>query len=207
MKNNKIAKIIIRYFAELLIVFFGVYGAFLLSEYKSEKEKEVKKEQICSALIQEISNVLVRTERVNANLPKIINYYDSLLESGAMPNLVPRAEAVKVESHMWNASLATGAIDLLDIPLMYKISKFYNSLNAGFEQINQLRELSETILIPNLNKGKEEFYDMKTKKIKAKYNWYFEGLKNLLTISKDISEQGKVAISELKANMKLQTME
>jgi len=207
LKNNKIAKSIIRYFAELLIVFFGVYGAFLLSEYKSEKEKEVKKEQICSALIQEISNVLIRTDRVNDNLPKIINFYDSLLESGAMPDLVPRAEAVKVESHMWNASLASGAIDLLDIPLMYKISKFYNSLNAGLEQINQLRELSETILIPNLNKGKDEFYDLGTKKIKPKYNWYFEGLRNLLSISIDISKQGNEALAELKASTKHQTVE
>ena len=179
-----------KYFIELIIVFFGVYGAFLLNEYNLESQNQIKREQISEGLIKEITDVVNRTDRVSKILPQIINYYDSLIAVGGMPSLEPRIEPVKVESHMWKASLESGVIDLFEVPLIFKISEFYNELNSGLEQINQLRILSETILIPNLNKPKSEFYNIKTGKLKEKYFWYFAGLKNLTTIAERISAKG-----------------
>lgn len=202
MKELAKLKSIGKYFIELLIVFLGVYGAFLLNEYNIEKQNSIKREQISEGLIKEITNIISRTDRVSKQIPALLNYYDSLITAGDMPDLQPRIEPVRVESHMWKASLESGVIDLFDVPLIFRLSEFYNELNSGLEQITQLRNLSESILIPNLNKPKSEFYDFRTGKLKEKYYWYFASLRNLANISATISEKGYVLKNILEANKK-----
>ncbi|GJQ62891.1 MAG: hypothetical protein SCALA702_19440 [Melioribacteraceae bacterium] len=56
-------------------------------------------------------------------------------------------------------------------------------------------------MIPNLNKPKSEFYNIKTGKLKEKYFWYFAGLKNLTTIAERISAKGYELKAILESSM------
>ena len=40
---------------------------------------------------------------------------------------------MRVQTHMWEATLQSGALDLSDVPTVYRLSQFYNELNAGFD--------------------------------------------------------------------------
>ena len=73
---------------------------------------------------------------------------------------------------------------------MYRLSQFYNELNAGFEQINQLRSLSESVLIPNLERGTDEFYKPNGRQLRPKYQWYRDGLGRLSGLAKSITALG-----------------
>lgn len=70
---------------------------------------------------------------------------------------------------MWNGTLDSDGMELLDIPTIYSLSRFYNSLNAGFEQLAQLRSLSETMLLPNADRPASEFYDPATGELRPRY--------------------------------------
>jgi hypothetical protein len=72
---------------------------------------------------------------------------------------------------------------------VYDLSRFYNELNAGFEQLAQLRALSETVLIPNLGLDSGEFYDADGR-LRPKYNWYRTGLGQLQFLSSNITTLG-----------------
>jgi hypothetical protein len=97
-----------------------------------------------------------------------------------------------VQTHMWEATLQSGALDLFDIPTIYSPSQFYNELNAGFEQLAQLRDLSETVLIPNLERGSSEFYQSNGK-LRPKYHWYRKGLGRLSYLAARITAFGDTA--------------
>jgi len=181
-----------------MVVFVGVYTAFALSEYRVEQEAEAHRDQIHQALIREIEAITVRTRRAAEYLSIHVAFYDSSIAVGAMPPLEPMIEPIRVRSHMWEAALQSGGLNLLDVPTMYRISEFYNALNAGFEQLAQLRELSETVLIPNLGRGPEEFYDPLTKTLRPKYAWYLDGLRRSVDLAVEITSLGEGIVEDLK---------
>ncbi len=184
--------------SRLIVVFVGVYAAFALSEYRVAQEAEAHRDQIHQALIREIEEITVRTRRAAEYLPIAVAFYDSSIAVGAMPPLQPMIEPIRVRSHMWEAALQSGGLNLLDVPTLYRISEFYNALNEGFERLAQLRELSETVLIPNLGRGPEEFYDPLTKTLRPKYAWYLDGLRRAVDLAGQITRLGESIVEDLK---------
>jgi hypothetical protein len=98
---------------------------------------------------------------------------------------------------MWEATLQSGALDLFEIPTVYRLSQFYNELNAGFEQLAQLRSLSESMLIPNLERGSGEFYEPDGRHLRPKYQWYRAGLGRLAVLAARITELGDSLTKQL----------
>jgi hypothetical protein len=125
-----------------------------------------------------------------------LTFYDSQLEAGGTPALEPLIEAIDVRTHMWEATLASGGIDLFDVSTVYELSAFYNELNAGFAQLDQLRELSQSILIPNLDRRTDEFYSAPGR-LRTKYGWYLGGLRNLHGLAIRIAEMGDSLLARL----------
>ena len=143
---------------ELLVVFIGVYAAFALSQYEARRKSAERRDQLQGALVREIKDLTSNT-RVAQQLPIELAQFDSAVRAGGHPALQPWIEPVRVQTHMWEATLQSGALELFDVPTVYRLSQFYNELNADFEQLAQLRSLSESVLIPNLERGSGEFYE------------------------------------------------
>ena len=175
---------------ELLVVFVGVYAAFALTEYGERRRDAERRQQLEAALVREIRDITANTRRVADNLPPQLARYDSAIAAGARPPLQPWMEPVRVQTHMWEATLQSGGLDLFDVPTVYALSLFYNELNAGFEQLAQLRNLSETILLPNLGRSSDEFYDSETGRLRPKYEWYRSGLGRLSELAAGITSAG-----------------
>jgi hypothetical protein len=176
--------------AELLVVFVGVYAAFALSQYEARREAAERRRQLQDALVREIRDLTSNTRRVSLELPIELARFDSAVRAGGRPPLQPWIEPIRVQTHMWEATLQSGALELFDIPTVYNLSRFYNELNAGFEQLAQLRALSETVLIPNLERGSNEFYELDGHSLRPKYRWYRSGLGRLAELAASITALG-----------------
>lgn len=183
---------------ELLVIFAGVYAASMAGQYQQRQAAAERRHQIRLALTREIESITGSTRRAERNVERGIAYYDSAIAAGAMPALDPFLEPVRVEAHMWNATLASGGLELLDVPTVYRLSQFYNELNAGFEQMAQLRQLSESLILPGLDGGTREFYDPATKQLRPKYAWYLAGLRNLRRQAGTITVEGDTLVAVLK---------
>lgn len=175
---------------ELVVVFVGVYAAFALTEYGEQRRDAERRQQLQAALVREIRDITSNTRRVAEYLPPQLARYDSAVAAGARPSLDPWMEPVRVQTHMWEATLQSGGLDLFDVPTVYALSQFYNELNAGFEQLAQLRDLSETILVPNLGGSSDEFYDPGTGRLRPKYEWHRSGLGRLSELAAEITASG-----------------
>lgn len=190
MSSRTQVPLVWRLVLELAVIFIGVYGAFALSEYDDRREESTRKHQLQSALVREIQDITAQTRRYAEMLPRQLAQFDSAVAAGHRPPLEPWIEPIRLETHMWDATLQSGALDLFDVPTMYEISQFYNELNAGFEQLNQLRQLSEAVLIPNLGRSADEFYDPETRQLRPKYQWHRSGLARLSWLAASITAQG-----------------
>ena len=182
---------------ELVVVFVGVYAAFAVSEHQARREADQRRTQIRAALMEEIHEVVLNTRRVSQSMPGVLAAYDSAIAAGARPPLEPMLEPVRIQTHIWDATLQSNAIDLLDVPTVVRLSAFYNELNLGFEQLNQLRHLSEQLLLPNLGAGADEFYDPTTGRVRPQYAWYFAGLRRLGELTTAITARGEALMEEL----------
>jgi hypothetical protein len=193
------ASLLWRLLLELAVIFLGVYGAFVLSEYDGRKEESARRSQLQSALVREIEDITSNTRRVAEFLPKQLAQFDSAVAAGGQPPLEPWIEPVRLQTHMWDATLQSGALDLFDVATVYDISQFYNELNAGFEQLNQLRQLSEAVLIPNLSEPVTEFYEPETHQLRRKYRWHRDGLGRLSRLAASITAHGDSVVKILGA--------
>ena len=159
MNSSQASSRPVRLGLELLVVFIGVYAAFALSQYEARRKSAERRDQLQDALVREIKDLTSNTRRVAQQLPIELAQFDSAVRVGGHPALQPWIEPVRMQTHMWEATLQSGALDLFDVPTVYRLSQFYNELNAGFEQLAQLRSLSESVLIPDLERGSGEFYE------------------------------------------------
>ena len=196
--TNEPSPRILRLGLELVVVFAGVYAAFALSEYQHRRDAVERSQQLQAALIREIKDITSNTRHVAETLPTQLATFDSAVAAGGRPALEPWIEPIRVDTHMWEASLQSGALDLFDVSIVYEISRFYNELNAGFEQLAQLRALSETVLIPNLGRGADEFYDAGGR-LRPKYRWYRDGLERLSQLARSITVLGDSLVAALRS--------
>jgi hypothetical protein len=183
---------------ELVVIFFGVYAASSVAKYEERRATVERRHQIRLALMREIEGITMNTRRVARTLGVVTAGYDSAIAAGGTPPLQPVIDPVRVEAHMWEATLQSGGLDLLDVPTVYRLSEFYNNLNGGFEQLAQLRSLSESLLLPNLDRGPEEFYAPGGKGHRPKYQWYLSGMRQLRARAEHITAQGDSLLADLR---------
>jgi len=182
---------------ELLVIFIGVYAAFAVESHQREKEARVRRQQLEAALLREIQGITKNTRSASAGVGRLLAAYDSAWSAGGTPALQPMIEPVRYQTHMWEATLEAGGVDLMDISTVYRLSEFYNALNAGFEQLEQLRRLSETTILPQLEDGAASFYNPATGRLRPQYMWYTAGLKNLRVHADLITAQGDSLVADL----------
>ncbi len=163
---------------ELLVVFLGVYGASAFADYQQGRRVARERREIERALAAEIRDITANTRNAERQTGRLLAVYDSLWTAGQQPPLQPLIEPVRFQTHLWETTLQSGRLGLLGVETAYALSAFYNELNAGFGQLGQLRGLSETMILPNLDTP-AAFYDPATGRLKQGYGWYVQGVQAL----------------------------
>lgn len=190
------ASVVGRLAVELVVVSVAVYAAFALTEWQAEREEAERRRQIRQALVREIRDITDDTRVTVVWSSEMVARYDSAFAAAETPRLTPVIEPVHIQPHMWQATLQSGGLELLDVPTIFRISRFYNELNLSLEQLEQLRTLSESVLIPNLDLGPTEFYDDNAR-LRPKYDWYMFGLRRVAAFAQRITAMGDSVVAEL----------
>jgi len=178
-KFKKYSQAIFRYLIELLIVFAGVYGAFLLTEHEENRREAERRNQIYDALLREISGVSSNVHQIGAELSKYSATYDSLIAEGKMPRLIPFTHPISFTPHLWNATIQSDGLSLLAVSTIEELSGFYNQTQQLLKLIEEYRRRTESFIMFNLDKDKNEFYDLTTRQLRPKYSWYLKGMEQM----------------------------
>ena len=178
-KFKKCSQSLLRYLIELLIVFAGVYGAFVLSEYKENRQKDERKNQIYQALLREINSVSKDAQHIGTALSKYKAKLDSLIAEKKMPRLGSFMNPIVFTPHVWEATIQSDGLNLLEVSTIEKLSEFYGHNQHLVKLIEEFRGRTESFILFNYDKSKSEFYDLKTKRLRLKYSWYLSDLEQI----------------------------
>ncbi len=190
---------ILRWAAELLLVFLGAYAAFWLTNHQ-ERQKEVhRREQILTALEEQISADLEAARALRENQAKGLATFNRALEAGEMPPL----NTFSFTSDYSPADVATllqsGGDQLLDVKTLLALRRHEWVLRSGISIMTRAQQLSDTLIVPNLDQDITFFYDPATKQLRKRFTRYVEALQKFLPFYDDYIKAQSELLAQIRA--------
>ena len=161
-----------RKLAELVTVFAGVYAAFLLNSYQVHRQDRQRREQILAWIEHTYTEWYNGIDREAERTKKMGADFDRQVDEGKMPAL----EAFNWYSDYNPADvtglLQSGGFDLLDVDTIRSLKEVDGTLRRMVGIIQHDQQLSDALLLPNMDQDRQWFYDPATKHLRAPYRWY-----------------------------------
>ena len=199
MKNgkSKILNLIIK----LLIVFIGVFAAFLLNDYRNDKSEsnEIRKSY---KLISEDLDWYIKAGTEN-NRDGFINLFQNFHDETIL--LKEKKElpiGFGLLGDYWNielinSMLISGKLNNIDPEIFKEVSRFHTVHQNMINQIDKYNLYYDEQVVPNLDKGVNEFYVWNTNEFKIKYKRLLTYQSTILGLSKstvEFAEELKIEI-------------
>ena len=179
---------------ELLVVFLGVYAAFLLNRFESDRRDGKRRHQILDALERETRVSVEETaDAITQNEPLLANF-ERGLAAGEMPGL-----GVSMNSSGYSATddatlLQAGGLELLDVQTIELLRAVNSMQRSSVEARHNQFELSLAVLT---NHESSDFYDPATRQLKKRYEWWPYMQRQSINDAKAILAAEKALLSHL----------
>ena len=161
--------------AELLFVFLGLYGAFLLEGYNDEKADLVRKHQILQALVDEFEGYEEELSSASAFIDEdfAIPFFSGLgsEEEEAplpFPMPIPFGGLSSVNTGVWDAMLQSGGIDVLEVELIQRVQSFVRKLQDLLDLFDRFERLTSTLILPEMEQNASFFYVPQSRQLRSK---------------------------------------
>jgi hypothetical protein len=184
---------------ELIVVFVGVYAAFALTAWDQGRQDGDKRERLRQALLAEVRGTNAVARRSQAALHDLVAQFEASRLRGEHPVPRPMLSETRADPNVWNATVAAGGINLIDVETFVQLARYYNSVQAGLESNQTLKRLSETQLIPHQGDPPASFYAIGTNDLRPEYTWYPAILQQLEAVSGIVAARGDSLIARLGA--------
>ncbi len=181
-------------FAELIFIFLGLYGAFLLERMHDDEMDLLRKHQIIKALVGEFEGY---EEELGVAYETLSDTYAtpffSKYASGEkpFPNQIQYGSIARVNTGIWEALLQSG-IEVLDIELIQKIQIFFKKLQDFLDLFSRFESLNTSYIIPEADRNASYFYETEGIELRDKYKWYAN---QLFDISTNLGELAVEAVN------------
>ncbi|HEX4631247.1 MAG TPA: hypothetical protein VH188_09805 [Chthoniobacterales bacterium] len=184
---------------ELVIVFVGVYAAFVLNAHQIHEQERQRRAQILSYLEGGAVQSLVKLKTVTPEYDRRINQFMARLEKGEMPEISPIAWSSSYNPNESAWLLQAGGLELLDIQTIARIRELDAAAATGLSTMAHYQQLSDQLIVPHLGEGQAAFYDLETKKLRPQYARYPDMLQDGSRVLHDIAEKTDALAAQLRA--------
>lgn len=168
---------VLRFIAELLIVFVGVYGAFELNRYQqSNRETDIRHSyfgSFRSELVKLSSDIRVAQRILNRE----ITAFEEALEKGEKPSPKPIDLFFEAPMLITIAGFNDDVFTQLDPGLAASLSGGYDNVQTVSNRVKRFNQICDRLLISNTP---IDFYD-RNGQLRPQFDWYLRDLKNLQT--------------------------
>jgi len=165
--------------AELLFIFLGMYGAFLLERMHDEELDLLRKRQILHALIDEFKNYEEELSSASHSLDEGYGVpFFTAYSNGEkpFPRPIPFGGMGKVNTGIWEAMLQSGGIEVLEVEMIQKVQVFFKKLQDLLDLYSRFERLTENMILPEMDRSVAFFYQEKGSDLRDKYKWYVNSL-------------------------------
>jgi hypothetical protein len=196
--KRRATKRIINRLIELMIVFIGVYAAFLLNAYQNHNQDRLRRQQILAYLEKQATSSAQKLKQVTAEYDERMNTFLAQLAAGQMPELAPIAWATSHNANETNWILQGGGLELLDIATIARLKDVDSIANTGFGTMAHYQQLSDQLIVPHLGEGRSFFYDPATKQLREEYALYPDILKEGSRVMHELSAKTDELVAQLR---------
>ena len=174
IKSRNLFKRVQSIFVELVIVFVGVYAAFSLDRWNDKRAAEQQREQILLALLQNLEVYIDElreesSEFETTHFAPFMEAYEN--DEMPFPDAIPMGGS-GLNSDFWSAMLQAVGLEVLEIETISQIETYYTVLRFAVGRITTFDGAMTAQLVPNLDSGLEEFYNLEDKRLLKRYEWY-----------------------------------
>jgi hypothetical protein len=184
---------------ELVIVFVGVYAAFVLNAHQIHEQERQRRAQILSYLEGGAIQGSIKLKTVTQEYDRLINEFVSRLDKGEMPGISPIAWSSSYNPNESAWLLQAGGLELLDIQTIARMRELDAAAGTGLSTMAHYQQLSDQLIVPHLGEGRAAFYNLETKKLKAEYARYPEMLQEGSRVLHDMAEKTDALAAQLRA--------
>jgi hypothetical protein len=197
-------KRIAEWMVDLVIVFVGVYAAFVLNAHESRREQSERREQLLAWLDDYCVESAASLENEQTLIDEALTDFNRRLNKGEMPELVYINVNSSYDSTFSLSFFQAGAGELLEVDTLRQVRAVEKDSKLAAEDIRHFQELSASVLVPQLNHERTFFYDPATRTLLPQYAWYPAAFQDMVDycnkIRPEIDELRKRINEERKRN-------
>ena len=178
--------------AELVFVFLGLYGAFLLERMHDNDMDLLRKKQILQALVDEFDNYEDELTSASHGLDEGYGIpFFTAYSSGEkpFPAPIPFGGMGSVNTGIWEAMLQSGGIEVLEVGMIQKVQGFFKKLQDLLDLYSRFERLTENLILPMMDESVEYFYESNGTELRNKYKWYVNSLFTVGMTLRELSAQ------------------
>lgn len=191
-------RFVLRLGFELVIVFLGVYGAFMAESVRERREQEQVARNIYAAVAEEIRDHVEQGQAVLDEYLAAQTAWEQSAELGERPTpwIIPWSR-VGPPLAAWQATMASGGVGLIDQDLFYRLAKYYRSVDMLLVPVDAPDLFAENEIVPYIDDGPSRFYD--GPKLRPRFRYYLDRRKTVLQGAQETIDEGKILLKELTA--------
>lgn len=190
---------LLKFIAELLIVFVGVYGAFELNRYQESNRETKIREAYFGSFKSELNKLSFDIKNTQSVIDRAISEFEASLSRGEKQPPKPLGLYFEAPMLITRAGFNEDVFTQLDPGLSASLSGGYDNVQAVSQKVRSFNEICNRQLISN---DPIEFYD-RNGNLKPQFDWYLSGLTKLQgymnNLSQMINEGAIPAVDKLMA--------
>lgn len=191
--------------AELVFIFLGLYGAFLLERHNDDKNDLIRKRQILQAIVDEFEGYSEEFAEASATIDE--NYAEPFLSAYAgqekpFPTPIPFGGLSSVNTGIWEAMLQSGGIDVLEVEDIQRVQSFFKKMQDFLDLFSRFERLNATFILPEMDRNASFFYESDSPQLRTKYGWYVNQLFSIGTTLRELSSESLETLEFLKLKLK-----
>lgn len=168
--------------AELILVFVSVYAAFWLNALQQRRQDMKRHDQILAALERDVTEGIRNSREQAEKSEATANQFDQALQQGQTPPVRPFVFTTDYSPTDIAAMLQSGGYDLLDVKTLMTVRDMESALRGGLAEMKHYQDLSDALIVPNLDQDASFFYDPATKQLRKKFAAYPKALHATVTL-------------------------
>ena len=193
-----------RWAAELLLVFLGAYAAFWLSNHQEHRKEAHRRDQILTALEQQIAVDLDAAKALRDNHAKGLAAFQRAHDAGETPRLNTFSFSSDYSPTDVATLLQSGGDQLLDVKTLIAIRRYESVLRSGINTMQNAQKLSDELIVPNLDQDITFFYDPATRQLRKRFTRYISALQSFLPFYDDYIKAQQDLLTQIKAERQRQ---
>jgi len=190
--------IILDRLTELVIVFIGVYAAFILSAHQSHEQERQRRGQILGLLEKGAAATEASLKQSTAAYDQRMNEFLTQLAKGEMPAVTAISWATSYNPEERNWLLQAG-LELLDIETIVRLKELDAAARTGFGTMAHYQQISDQLIVPHAGESPAFFYDPATKQLRSEYAQYPDMLREGSRVLHELGEKTDRLLAQLRA--------